>query len=644
MSQQNLADNPGNLEDFERAVYARDYERATTFLIHALAGFENRSWDLVTVSQTGITKNRKKNSARQLLTRFCSAATALLCDPNWMPSRQGFELILLYKRYLVTIFATTEFVDLRHCLEFIGERKSDARVEYRGEGDLFKVILAATASNGRDLINTLLSALPVDLAFLFWLSLLDNEMVLTTEADQTRNDVLSYAERFQKVIASDASICRVVNTWMFCSYMNNPDKHRVKQVLNTIIKNYCQVKGAKQPYISQQRTIKPKPTVLIICERFTSDHAMFRCYGRAIESLKAHFKIVFFGIDKRIDKGSALLFDDTLVMPQKTGIRDIKTLLGKIISLAPDMIYYPSLGMESWAVGLAQYRLAPIQMMTMGHPATSYCQHMDYLFAEESTLGDAACVNETCLHVRDGTFAMSKGSLLVKTDPVIRRNPDVIKIALPSIAYKLNPDVLAVCNAILEQSTKSVEFHFFPNMSGVNHLAISLRLEDIIPCVVHENKHYNDYMASLNDCDLALSPFPFGNTNGFIDCARLALPVVCLDGPEAHSHTDVALSARFGLPDFCRTHTLPEYTAAALKIINDENLRIEISEHLLQQDIDQMLYANSSETACRDMSDLFMWLYHYHEAIQAEGKHLWTVAERIQFQTDQLGSGGVVHA
>ncbi len=620
-----------NLVDFERAVYAEDFEKATKLLIHALVGFEQKTWDLVTVSENGIIRNRKKNSAKLLLTRFCAATTALFCNSNMRLSRAGFEYLLLYKRYLVTVFAATDFVNMNHFLDFIGEHQGNSKVTYTNESDFFKIILSSTASSGRELIHDLLSKLPLDLAFMFWLSLLDNEMVLTNEADQTRNEVLSFCNNFSQVIAAETTIFRVVNTWMFLSYINNSNKHKAKIPLNKIIKSFCQKQGAKQPFISQSRALVNKPKLLVACERFTSDHAMFRCYGRAISSLKEHFQLIFLGAEKRVDSNSVALFDDSIILPKKTSIKDIKSIIGKVVALAPDIIYYPSLGMESWSVGMAQYRLAPIQMMTMGHPATSYCQHMDYLFAEQSTLGDANCVNETVLHVRDGTFALSMGSLTAKIGPIIRQNPETVRIAVPSIAYKLNPAVLSACQQIKSQAKNPVEFHFFPNMSSVNHLAIQLRMDDIMPCVVHENMHYNNYMATLNQCDIVLSPFPFGNTNGFIDSARLALPVVCLDGREAHSHTDIAFSERVNLPEFCRTHSLEEYIAAAIKLVDDHSLRVSISEQLLALDVDKLFFGEPDQMARLDMVNLFKWVYNHHETIQATEQHLWTVEDRNNF-------------
>ena len=57
--------------------------------------------------------------------------------------------------------------------------------------------------------------------------------------------------------------------------------------------------------------------------------------------------------------------------------------------------------------------------------------------------------------------------------------------------------------------------------------------------------------------------------NSIVDSVSLGLPGVCLDGPEAHSHADVAIFARLGLPKALSTNTVDDYVAAAVRLIND---------------------------------------------------------------------------
>ena len=63
--------------------------------------------------------------------------------------------------------------------------------------------------------------------------------------------------------------------------------------------------------------------------------------------------------------------------------------------------------------------------------------------------------------------------------------------------------------------TRSVEFHFFVGVWGLVYLEVRDFIQRYLPdAVVHPIMPYRDYMACLNECDLSLNPFPFGNTNG----------------------------------------------------------------------------------------------------------------------------------
>ena len=49
---------------------------------------------------------------------------------------------------------------------------------------------------------------------------------------------------------------------------------------------------------------------------------------------------------------------------------------------SPDILYFQP-WMSHWTVLLAQIRIAPIQMMTHGHPATSMSNEIDYVYINE---------------------------------------------------------------------------------------------------------------------------------------------------------------------------------------------------------------------------------------------------------------------
>ena len=57
-------------------------------------------------------------------------------------------------------------------------------------------------------------------------------------------------------------------------------------------------------------------------------------------------------------------------------------------------------------------------------------------------------------------------------------------------------------------------------------------------------------MAVINNSDLFLNPFPYGNMNGIADMASVGLAGVCRTGPQVHEHIDGGLFRRMGLPEW----------------------------------------------------------------------------------------------
>ena len=118
---------------------------------------------------------------------------------------------------------------------------------------------------------------------------------------------------------------------------------------------------------------------------------------------------------------------------------------------------------------------------------------------------------------------------------------------------------------------RALEFHFFPLAgTGLPYLELSRAVKAQVPgAVVFPELPHEAYMERLSKCDLFLSPFPYGNMNGIIDCFRFSLPGVCLDGAETHAHADAAFFARIGLPPALAAKTVDDYVAMAVKLIDD---------------------------------------------------------------------------
>lgn len=100
--------------------------------------------------------------------------------------------------------------------------------------------------------------------------------------------------------------------------------------------------------------------------------------------------------------------------------------------------------------------------------------------------------------------------------------------------------------------------------------------------VIQMHQPYAEYMATLNECDMYVNPFPFGNTNGIVDVTSIGLVGVCKTVPEVLEHIDEAMFRRLGLPEWLVAHNEDEYVSAALRLIDEDGTRLSLRRQMLK--------------------------------------------------------------
>jgi len=116
-----------------------------------------------------------------------------------------------------------------------------------------------------------------------------------------------------------------------------------------------------------------------------------------------------------------------------------------------------------------------------------------------------------------------------------------------------------------------------------------------------------------------------------IDSLRQGLPVVAMDCPEPHGRTDAMLLHRLGMPDWLIARNEEEYIAAALRVIEDDGLRVSLSQQALAIDVGNVMFGDATTPLRSEIVDTLWWLYENHERVQADGRKLWSLADRAAF-------------
>ena len=311
---------------------------------------------------------------------------------------------------------------------------------------------------------------------------------------------------------------------------------------------------------------------------------------------------------------------------EPAGFRRAVAEIGK---LAPDIVYYPSVGMSTAVIALANLRLAPIQIVSPGHPATTMMPTLDYVAVDRLYLGDPSLFSETVMVLEGGAYQCEMRPDVKPVEPVIREHADPVRLAVPSAAFKLAPTFMATLKEIQDRSRREVEFHFFPHTRGLNHHHITRRIRAWLPnATVYQGEHYNAYIANLNRCDIQAISFPFGGTNSTLDALAQGIPIFTMEQEELHSRCDAAMLRYAGAPEWLIAHSREAYVETALRLIHVDDERVALSHELLKSDLEGLFFDWQYQRHPKQVRELFTWLHENHEMIRADGRKLWTTEAR----------------
>lgn len=594
---------------FASEVYERKFEEATIRLGNILQSATQQAFapgDLKEVSSTKLSSR-----IRAILV---GAIDALISDPQFSLNEGGIRMMICLKSALKEIYASSSHIDTTHFQVLLSDIDgSEARV--RPE-NFIKLLLVASIDTLDEQLLKMIEGMKEDIQFLLWLSFLDNKTVFDERAKNKVDRLISGIDQIRPTaFKNQIEVFMAARVWFVSTFWDNSNKHKVKRLIN----------GAFELTAEEQRFYpvnagnflkkkkQDKLVLILVLEAWTVSHSMYRSYARLFRSLSKYYTVIAVGEKSRVNKKATEMFDELILHGPRASFQDTKKLIKKIADKNPDVMLFSSLGMDATAIQLANLRLAPVQMMLAGHPDSSFSEKMGYLLVEDGFLPSKEYVSEELVVMRRGsTISFLKPDK--KLANIIFSKPrDRIKIVCNSLYQKITPEFIKVCVEIQQRSLKPLEFHFVIGADLFTQEALMKLLKQKMKDVnVYHILPYTEYSEIISQCHLQLTPFPFGNTNSFVDAMMLGIPTICLVGDELCSAIDPAMSRKMGLPEICRAKTLEEYVTSALKLIEDDSAREVISEQLLNTDLDEVLFFDISQGS-DDFAELIRETYNAHQ-------------------------------
>jgi hypothetical protein len=597
-----MTDQVFSLEGFEYLCYTRDHEGGARELVRLLQLIDRNYGKLSEQFSLSVSPAITPGELEShVLTRITSAITALFSDPGFSISPDGFGQLINLQRWLSSLFAASTFINCDHILRSLNLLGPGG--DYRiAEQDLVKFCLLYSPESELPLDVEMLWAQNPTLAAALFMALMSPRFLGTPAAHSKREALLAWLPgRLEQLDSLDALPVNVLHdVYMHCSYADLPERHSIKASINRLIERKLASVGIRSvpPRPAPARIAGQKPLMLVLLEWFSGGHSIYRTHSLTLQAARRDFQVVAVGYGANVDALGREVFDEFIELAQPD---DLFACLRELTALAearrPEVFYMPSVGMFQITLFASNLRFAPLQVAALGHPATTASRHIDCISVEEDFVGDPACFSERLLRLPADGQPYRPSAITVNLPRMAREDSEVVSVAVAATTMKLNPRFLRACQAIAvrthRETGKRVRFHFLLGQAqGLLFPQVVRLIERYVgDATVYAHQPYPDYMATLNRCDLFLSPFPFGNTNGIIDALTVGLPGVCKTGPQVFEHIDEGLFRRVGLPDWTIAQTLEEYVQAAVRLAGDYPQRSALYHHLASPQPLQTLFS-----------------------------------------------------
>jgi hypothetical protein len=580
----------------EKAVAARNHKQALE-LVHAILGSIDRRFGRLDALELGAIGNEPATEERTLIfaTRFIAAFGMFVSDPDLEIPMGDFERLLLQHRWVDLLFGVSGFRSSDFLLPKIATPAPRGGWTFSGSGVLR--MLAAYSLDSRYALDFAqcwqANRTAAAIAFLHYVG---SRYLFWPRAFELRERLLQWLpDKLDEVKLGSMTLARVPEIYMHCSYAITPHKHEIKTGIMRQMRRACLEAGCVEMPEDRMPSKEDKPTAIVIGEHLKLDHSVFRTHSKTVRAMREDFHLVGVVFPDPQNTPIEEMFDEVLAIPKQGFLESIRILSVEIRKRNPDIVYFTGVGMIPYMIALASLRMAPVQCVSFGHTATTMSPAIDYFVLPQDFVGSEKCFSEKVLALPNAAMPFARREVNVNRN-IERANDGIVRVAVPAATMKLNPHFFAALKAISESAKSKVEFHFLPlGSAGLVYAELSRALRDQVPgAVVHQEKPFDAYLGLLGQCDLFLSPFPYGNMNSIMDAMNFYLPGVCLDGDEAHAHADVAIFKRIGFPDEVCAKTVDAYVAAAVKLIDNGEFRKKCESAARACDFDEAFFAGDA--------------------------------------------------
>ncbi|MEZ0372516.1 MAG: tetratricopeptide repeat protein [Candidatus Sericytochromatia bacterium] len=330
---------------------------------------------------------------------------------------------------------------------------------------------------------------------------------------------------------------------------------------------------------------------------FFFDHSVMRCFADLLlELTQPPFEL-------HLISASPLLADDTTRRMQTAASSwtrlqgPLPVQLEQIRALDLDLLLYTDMGLDPHSYLLAQFRLAPLQILLPGQPVTSGLGSIDGFVSDRLSEPEAAQA-----HYREPLLLLNRLPTIYPRPQLPEHLPDRSQLGLPEgrlylcpgQAFKLHPAMDAALVQILEADPEGCLLLLDLTPNGLIQ-SVRARLQaKLSPAAwarvrVLPRRDSDGFFALLGHSQVMLESFPFGSVNTLMAAFAVGTPVVTLPGNYLRGRYCLGMYRQMGIAGPVAA-TPEEYARLALDLAHDEHARQNLSREIRQAH--SLLFAN----------------------------------------------------
>ncbi len=356
--------------------------------------------------------------------------------------------------------------------------------------------------------------------------------------------------------------------------------------------------------------------IAVMTDRWYPRSSVYRAFSAMLEALAGDYEMTLVHLGKPCGDLDTHLFRDVLHMQvAPDGSMDFSPVAENDFQL----VYFPHVGMSVESKYLSNLRIAPIQIMTYGHPVSTWGARIDYVIAgaETEVLQRAPQNYSERLVVLPGAAATIAIPGYQPTRPEKTWKEIVITCAWNSA--KCNYPMLRTLREILRRSKQHVIFQFLPEVGALEMGNFILFRKDVEEILGADHARLlatsgQSYMRAQELGDFAIDSYPFGSATSIADALKVGKPVIAWKGTLCYNLAAARILCKVGLEELVATSE-GEYIEVVCRLIEDETYRSSLSGRIRNLDLDGLINDRQEPAHFRQAID---FLIENHDALQCE--------------------------